>query len=100
LDALAGGLTALPACSTLNSPLEDRRAVLLRAVRACGAGGVLFNVIKFCEPELFYLPSLRASLREEGVPSLFLEQEVPVDLSGQARTRIEAFAEMIGSRGG
>jgi benzoyl-CoA reductase/2-hydroxyglutaryl-CoA dehydratase subunit BcrC/BadD/HgdB len=95
LEGVAELLSAMPACSTVHSPMDERRKDLVRKARGCGARGVLFNVIKFCEPELFYFPGLRASLREEGLPSLLLEQEVQEDVSGQSRTRIEAFAEMI-----
>ncbi len=91
----AGAIAAMPACSTVNSPMRERREQLVRRARGCGATGVLFNVIKFCEPELFYHPGLREALREEGFSTLLLEQEVQGDVSGQARTRIEAFAEMM-----
>ena len=94
-EELAGAIAAMPACSTVNSPMRERREQLVRRARDCGATGVLFNVIKFCEPELFYHPGLREALRAEGLSSVLLEQEVQGDLSGQARTRIEAFAEMM-----
>lgn len=96
LETMAGALGAMPACSTVNSPVRERREQLVRRARGCGAMGVLFNVIKFCEPELFYFPLLRDSLRGEGLPTLLLEQEVQRDVSGQARTRIEAFVELLG----
>lgn len=95
LEVLTEDLHRMPACSTLSSSLKERCEQVSRRVKGCGAGGVLFNVIKFCEPELFYYPGLRESLQAQGVPCLLLEQEVDQDFSGQAGTRVEAFVEMI-----
>jgi benzoyl-CoA reductase/2-hydroxyglutaryl-CoA dehydratase subunit BcrC/BadD/HgdB len=95
VDQLAGAVPAMPACSTANSPMQERCEQLIRRTRGCDASGVLFNVIKFCEPELFYHPRLKEVLHGEGLSSLLLDQEVQGGLSGQARTRIEAFAEMM-----
>ncbi len=100
LETMAEAIAAMPACSTVSCPVRERREQLGRRVRGCGAGGVLFNVIKFCEPELFYFPGLRDALRGEGLATLLLEQEVQGDLSGQARTRIEAFVELLGQGDG
>ncbi|MFO7785165.1 MAG: 2-hydroxyacyl-CoA dehydratase subunit D [Thermodesulfobacteriota bacterium] len=98
LDSLVESILGMPACSTINSPIEERRKQIIRKTGRCSAGGVLFNVIKFCEPDLFYYPYLRESLRKQGIKTLFLENEVNRDISGQTETRIEAFAEMIRRR--
>lgn len=98
LDLLTESFLRMPACSTINSSIEDRRKQLFLKIRRCGAGGVLFNMVKFCEPELFYYPLLREQLHEQGVKTLLLEDEVNRDIPGQTETRIEAFAEMIGLR--
>lgn len=95
LDSLVEGFLGMPACSTINSPLQERLEQLIRKTLRCGAAGVLFNIVKFCEPELFYHPRLKESLRKQGVDMLLLENDVNRDISGQTETRIEAFAEMI-----
>ncbi len=87
---------SLPPCSTKNSSIGDRLRYLLRLIKKGRAKGVLFNTVKFCEPELFDLPNLRAGLRERGIPSLAVETEVGEPLSGALKTRVEAFVEMIG----
>ena len=95
LEALMQSFFGSPACSTLNAPLAQRIEELLQRVERCGARGVVFVGVKFCEPELFALPRLREALKERGVPTLVLELEVNQDVSGSIRTRLEAFVEMM-----
>jgi len=93
--ALAEAFFRLPPCSTRASATAERLKRLLELVRAGQARGVIFCPIKFCEPELFDLPILTAELKARGVPTLVLDLEVNQGLSGQLRTRVEAFAEML-----
>jgi benzoyl-CoA reductase/2-hydroxyglutaryl-CoA dehydratase subunit BcrC/BadD/HgdB len=79
----------------LGSPIQDRLDHLLRLARSTGARGVAFHDVKFCEPELFDLPALRRGLREAGLPSIAVEVDLNDPVSHQARTRLEAFLEMI-----
>jgi len=94
--ALAEAFFRLPPCSTRASAQAERLKRLLELVRAGQARGVIFCPVKFCEPELFDLPILTAELKARGVPTLVLDLEVNQGLSGQLRTRVEAFAEMLG----
>ncbi|HSH68547.1 MAG TPA: 2-hydroxyacyl-CoA dehydratase family protein [Deferrisomatales bacterium] len=94
-EALVESFFGLPPCSTRNSSLAERRDHLLGLAEGCGARGVIFNVVKFCETELFDLPPLVAELKKRGVTSLILESELNTGLSGQLATRVEAFAEML-----
>jgi benzoyl-CoA reductase/2-hydroxyglutaryl-CoA dehydratase subunit BcrC/BadD/HgdB len=55
---------------------------------------VLVHVQKFCEPELFDVPAIRAAFASR-LPLLVLEGELELELSAQAVTRLEAFAEML-----
>jgi benzoyl-CoA reductase/2-hydroxyglutaryl-CoA dehydratase subunit BcrC/BadD/HgdB len=84
-----------PPCSTKGSSVKQRTEHLLNLVRMTGAKGIIANGVKFCEPEWFYIPNLKASLKEKGVPMLVLDTELNQGLSGQMKTRIEAFIEMI-----
>lgn len=98
LEPLTEAIMGMPACPTINSSVKDRREQIIRKTFGCGAEGVLFNIVKFCEPELFYYPYLRESLQEKGVKTLFLENDINRSISGPTETRLEAFAEMIGQR--
>ena len=72
-----------------------RADYLVRRVETSGAGGVVFYLVKFCEPELFYLPTLRNALQRKGVPSVVLEVDLNDVLSQQMLTRLDALLEMI-----
>jgi benzoyl-CoA reductase/2-hydroxyglutaryl-CoA dehydratase subunit BcrC/BadD/HgdB len=77
------------------SPIQARLAHLADLVQQSGAEGVVFYEVKFCEPELFDLPDLRAGLQGMGVPSVTIEVDINEPLSNQILTRVEAFLEMI-----
>jgi len=95
LELLAQAYFRMPPCPTKASPLADRLKHLLYLARRCSARGVIFNLVKFCEPELFDLPGLQAGLKKAGLPSLVLETEAAGSGGGQLATRLEAFAEII-----
>ncbi len=84
-----------PPDSTRGSSIHDRLGHLIGLAKQSGAKGVLFYDIKFCEPELFYLPTLRQGLQEAGFPSTVIEADLGEALSGPVRTRLEAFLEML-----
>ena len=95
LQQLADSYFKMPPCSTRGSSIAKRREYLFRLIDKTGAKGVLFNVVKFCEPEWFDVPNLMEELKTRGIPSLVLDTEVNQGLSGQMKTRIEAFVEMV-----
>jgi benzoyl-CoA reductase/2-hydroxyglutaryl-CoA dehydratase subunit BcrC/BadD/HgdB len=86
---------AAPPCSTRSADPDERVNHLLGMLDRSGARGVILQVIKFCEPELFDVPLLRRAFAARGVPVLYLEGELEAELSGQTVTRIEAFVEML-----
>ncbi|HTO96312.1 MAG TPA: 2-hydroxyacyl-CoA dehydratase family protein [Myxococcales bacterium] len=87
-----------PPCPTQGSDQGFRLRYLDSLARAAGARGVLVHVQKFCEPELFDVPAIRAAFAPR-LPLLVLEGELELELPAQAATRLEAFAEMLHARG-
>jgi len=98
-ELLASRYWAAPPCPTRSSDQDARMAWLLGLLERSGARGVIVHVLKFCEPELFDVPAIRRTFAARGVPLLYLEGELETQPSGQATTRIEAFAEMLVARG-
>ena len=92
---LAGTLLAAPPCSTRSDAVSARVDHLLGLVRGSGARAVVFYTVKFCEPELFYLPLLRKALDGAGVPSVAIEVDLAERLPHQAITRVEALLETV-----
>jgi len=68
--------------------------VVERAI-ASHASGVIAHVVKFCDPYLSRLPSIRDALKQNSIPLLILEGDCTLRSLGQHRTRMEAFAEML-----
>jgi benzoyl-CoA reductase/2-hydroxyglutaryl-CoA dehydratase subunit BcrC/BadD/HgdB len=95
-EALTESYFSLPSCTTRGAPVTDRIKDLLLKAEHSGAKGVIFDIVKFCEPELFDVPLLVKALRSKGLAILVVESELNQALDGQLATRIEAFVEMMG----
>lgn len=77
------------------SLIAARNEHLGRLAEATGARGVLFYVVKYCEPELYDIPLMVKGMRARGLQTLVLETEVGVPLDDRTTGRIEAFMEMM-----
>lgn len=95
LEALADQYFSLPPCTTKDAPVDERINALTKKIDECGAKGVIFYMVKFCEPELFDVPLVSEAIKKLGLPVLMLDVEVNQGLTGQLSTRVEAFVEMI-----
>jgi len=95
-EVLAADYFAMPPCTTKGSPLDERVDDLLKKIEESGAKGVIFYMVKFCEPELFDVPQMVAAVKAAGVATLIIDVDLNQGLSGQLATRVEAFVEMIG----
>ena len=74
----------------------ERASFLIERARASRAKGAVFLVQKFCEPWEIDYPGMKEALDQEGIPSLRLETEYQMGSLEPLRTRVEAFAEMLG----
>jgi len=95
-EALANAYFAMPPCTTKDSPLSERVNHLLNKTAAASASGVIFYMVKFCEPEWFDVPQMAEAVKGAGTSALTLDVDLNQGLSGQLTTRIEAFVEMMG----
>lgn len=85
LDAPASRLRDLPRRLDYLGRLADTRRVQ----------GVIGSYYKFCDLFLVEFPVVKKFFQDKGIPILLLEDEGDAALSGQARTRLEAFVEML-----
>jgi len=95
IDAVIRRYLSLPPCSTKTMNPEVRIPYLLSLIKESGAQGVVIHEVKFCEPELFEIASIRNAFEAVGVPVLFLETELEAELSSRTITMIEAFLEVL-----
>jgi len=82
-------------CPAKHAGLRSRGEYLVNLARQNKADGVIFIMLKFCDPHAFDYPYLRDMLTAEGIPSTLFEIEDQQETTGQFRTRCEAFIEMI-----
>ncbi|MFN2436337.1 MAG: 2-hydroxyacyl-CoA dehydratase subunit D [Desulfotignum sp.] len=59
------------------------------------ADGVIFAMLKFCDPHAFDYPCLKACLDAQGIKSMALEIDDSRQNQGQISTRIETFIQML-----
>ncbi|MFH1350148.1 MAG: 2-hydroxyacyl-CoA dehydratase family protein [Pseudomonadota bacterium] len=85
----------MPPCTTKDSSIHERIEYLIKMIGISKAKGVIFSIVKFCEPELFDVPQVVEELKRKGLATLVIDTELNQGLSGQLATRIEAFVEMI-----
>jgi benzoyl-CoA reductase/2-hydroxyglutaryl-CoA dehydratase subunit BcrC/BadD/HgdB len=84
-----------PPDSTRSSPVDERVRHIRGLCDRYGVKGIVFYNVKFCEPEMFYLPQLRKELSDSGIRSVEVEGDLGERLPRQVVTRIEAFLETL-----
>jgi benzoyl-CoA reductase/2-hydroxyglutaryl-CoA dehydratase subunit BcrC/BadD/HgdB len=87
---------ALPPTGYHSPPQANRPGYLVQRARELQAQGVIFLHLRFCEPENYDYYQLSQALERENIPCLRLETDLQASAIGQIRTRLEAFAEMLG----
>jgi benzoyl-CoA reductase subunit C len=95
VTAIAGRLLTRAVCPAKHRGLTDRADRLICLVRDQQAQGVIFFLLKFCDPHAFDYPYLKEAMDRNGIPSLMVEVEDRLPADGQLRTRFEAFLEMM-----
>jgi benzoyl-CoA reductase/2-hydroxyglutaryl-CoA dehydratase subunit BcrC/BadD/HgdB len=92
---MAKRLGMLEGCSVLFDPGKERGRELVRLAQAAKADGVLWVMTKFCDPEEFDYVPVKRMLEKAGIPLLAVEYDQQAGSFEQARSAIEAFAEML-----
>ena len=95
IEALAAKFIENIPCPTKYDPSKDWGDYLVSMARRSRAGGVVIFMAKFCEPHGFDYPHLKDKLSDAGIPHLLLQTDHSGP-SGQIRTRLQAFIELIG----
>lgn len=84
--------------SGFHYPQGTWRQYFTKRVRENHVEGLIYFAPKYCDPLEFDYPLVKTLLGEMDIPVLFLETDLQSGSLGQARTRIEAFAEMLRER--
>jgi len=95
LEALTERLAKRMICPAKHHTAHTRCENLVRLVKDSNARGVVFMLLKFCDPHAFDYPYLKECLDREGIKSLLLEMDDQSLSAGQLTTRVETFIEML-----
>jgi len=95
IEALADRLIRKVPCPCKYNPDIDRGENLLQRVIGSGARGVVFILLKFCDPHAFDYPYLKEKLEKQKIPSLLLEIDPSGLPLGALETRVRAFIETL-----
>ena len=84
-----------PICPAKHASETFRGENLAALAKESKADGVIFLLLKFCDPHSFDYPYMKEFLDREGVSSMLYEIEDQIPSEGQLRTRFETFMEML-----
>ena len=76
-------------------PSDERFNRILDLAQDFRVDGVISQIIRYCVPYAHDLPLLTERLKDNGIPTLALDVEYGTSGSGQIRTRVQAFLEML-----
>ena len=95
LVAIANRYLARPICPAKHSGLKDRGKKIVRVVRENKADGIVFLLLKFCDPHAFDYPYIKEMLDREKIPCMLLDMEEQLPAEGQLQTRFETFIQIL-----
>ncbi|MGD2245350.1 MAG: double-cubane-cluster-containing anaerobic reductase [Candidatus Aminicenantes bacterium] len=93
LKAIADRYFAID-CSCF-SPNKERLDNITQLVQEYNVRGVIQNILQYCHTYNVEAKVVENTLKELGIPSIKIETDYSQEDTGQIRTRIEAFAELL-----
>ena len=76
--------------------IQERRSYVAGLAKEYGADGIIYEQVKFCDPWAYEKMVGSHVLREDfGYPVLSVDRPYSIGVSGQLRTRVQAFVESI-----
>jgi len=82
-------------CPAKHCGTDVRGRNLVDIVKKHRAQGVIFLILKFCDPHSYDYPYMKEYLDKENIPSMHLELDEQLSSLGQLATRFESFIEML-----
>jgi benzoyl-CoA reductase/2-hydroxyglutaryl-CoA dehydratase subunit BcrC/BadD/HgdB len=81
------------------SPNTERLDNVRRLIGDYRVDGVIHNILQYCHGYNIEAKAIDNILKGMGIPSLKIVTDYSQEASGQIRTRVEAFAELLDERG-
>ncbi len=95
MEALTGRYADRAVCPAKHSGNTTRGDNLVALAKKHRADGVIFAVLKFCDPHAFDFPYMKEFLDKASIKSLHMELDDQQQGQGQISTRLETFIHMI-----
>ena len=95
INAIATRLLDRIICPAKHSTPTARGENIVSLAKKYRADGVIFMLLKFCDPHAFDYPYLKEFLDKEGIKNMLIEMDDQQQNSGQLATRFETFIHMI-----
>jgi len=96
IRALALQFAAQNADPLLYDPeMHSRTDHIIKLVRESRASGAVVLMMQFCDPEEFEYPTLKRALDDACIPSVVIGVDQQMDNFGQAKTILQAFADLL-----
>lgn len=83
------------ACSTVHEVKNTRGQLIFNIAKEEKADGIIICLMSFCDVEEYEYPMLVKACEENGLPNLCLDIDQSTENSGQSRTKIQTFVEML-----
>jgi len=88
----------LPTVCPIFSQSDDRIDRLLELTEQYKADGVVYHILRLCQLFDFEFTKVSMVLQNKGIPLIKIETEYSEEDTGQIKTRVEAFIEMMEAR--
>lgn len=95
LKRLAEYWSIFEGCSLAYDPEKKRGNIIAEEIINKKVDGVIFCMMKFCDPEEYDYPLMKKMIDKLGTKNLYLEIDQQMPNNEQVRTRIQTFAEML-----
>lgn len=95
MEALTNRFINRLPCPAKHHSIHARSHTLVNLAKKNKAHGVIFLLLKFCDPHAFDYPYLKDTLNEEGIKTLLIETDGQQQSIAQLSTRFETFIHML-----
>lgn len=95
LERIARQWSNIEGCTLAYDPEKLRGKLIEENVKRLGLDGVVYALMKFCDPEEYDYPVFKKDMESAGIPHLYIEIEQGTTSIEQIRTRVQTFAEIL-----
>ena len=95
IENLANAWRIFEGCSLAYDPKKTRGKMIAEDCKKFKADGVIFCMMKFCDPEEYDYPIINKMVTDAGIPTAYIEYNSQSAVDEQIRTRIQTFAEIL-----